>query len=436
MTKLKTSFVLKKYKGTQKQVLLYLNFGYKEFNTLTKKNSYKPLRYYTGISIDDSEWDNSQKQPTNKKKLNELLSIEQTAKDIYSYLEKGEVTVTPELLRKELDEKIKDKKAAVQVIGIADYIESVMIPSMRNRSDATIKAYEDLSKRLRDFKEKKGITLTVNNLNQSLFMDFMDEMRETFNRMNSVTSVYKKFKAVLSDISRRYKIKIFDPSLELASIDKPSIVKEEKIYLSFSQIQKILDYEPKDRKTKNVKLIFVTLLFTGCRYSDVFKIAPEHKHSKEKVKFNYARYIDKKTKTDIIAPILYPLEQAYKLNGGLPKKLTLAAFNLTVKELAKQAGLNEKVKMSYTNTNGHKQFEEKPLHQFVSSHTGRRSFITNLINFVPVTILSKITGHSLTNSNVIFGYNKISLIDNAILFVQELKRVAESNPKEFPIRLM
>ena len=70
-------------------------------------------------------------------------------------MEKGEVTITPELLRKELDEKIKDKKAAVQVIGIADYIESVMIPSMRNRSDATVKAYEDLAKRLKNFEDKK-----------------------------------------------------------------------------------------------------------------------------------------------------------------------------------------------------------------------------------------------------------------------------------------
>jgi hypothetical protein len=92
--------------------------------------------------------------------------------------------------------------------------------------------------------------------------------------------------------------------------------------------------------------------------------------------------------------------------------------------------------MSYTDAKGIKKFEEKPLYRFVSSHTGRRSFITNLINFVPVTVLSKITGHSLTNQNVIFGYNKISLIDNAVLFVKELKRVAFSNPKEFPIRLV
>lgn len=436
MTKLKTSFVLKKYKDSEKQVMLYLSFGYKEFNTFTGEYKYKPLRYYTGISILDNEWDSSLKQPTNKKKLNELLSIEKTAHDIFGYLVNGKTAITPDSLRTELDEKLKGKESAIQVIGIVKYIETIKLQSMGNRSLSTRKGYEDLANRLKNFEQKKGVILTTNNFDQSLFMNFMDETRNTFNRMNSVTSIYKKLRAVLNDISRRYKIKIFNPSIELANIDKPSSVKEEKIYLSFDQIQQIMNFEPQDKRAKNVKLIFMTLIFTGCRYSDVFKIAPEYEQSIDQVTFKYARYIDKKTKTDIIAPILYPLEQAYKLHGGLPKKITLPAFNLAVKELAEEAGLTEMVKMSYTDANGNRKFEEKPLSKFVSSHTGRRSFITNLINFVPVTILSKITGHSLTNQNVIFGYNKISLIDNAVLFVKELKRVTENNPKEFPIRLV
>ena len=76
MTKLKTSFVLKKYKGSEKQVMLYLSFGYKEYNAFSDKYSYKPLRYYTGIRVVDNEWDNIKKIPTNTKKLKELLSIE------------------------------------------------------------------------------------------------------------------------------------------------------------------------------------------------------------------------------------------------------------------------------------------------------------------------------------------------------------------------
>ncbi|MFT6921922.1 MAG: integrase [Crocinitomicaceae bacterium] len=436
MTKLKTSFVVKKYNGTHKSVMLYLSFGYKEYNSLTNKETYKPLRYYTGVTVKNTEWDSIKKLPTNSKQLKELQTIEQTAIDIFSYLERGNGSITPDSLRIELDEKLKGKEIVVHVIGLVDFIEKVTLESMGNRSLSTKRGYEDLAKRLKEFQERKGIILTVKNFDEAQYMDFMDDMRNRFNRLNSVTSTYRKLVYVLNDITRKYKIEVFNPSAEIATIDQPSLVKEEKVYLSFSQIQKILDYNPIDTKTKNVKLIFITLLFTGCRYSDVFKIHPEYKHSKEGVNFNYARYIDQKTKTDIIAPILHPLEQAYKIHGGLPKKITGSQFNLTVKELAQQAGLTDLVKMSYTDAKGNKKFEEKSLYKFVSSHTGRRSFITNLINFVPVTVLSKITGHSLTNQNVIFGYNKISLIDNAVLFVKELKRVAESNPKEFPIRLV
>ena len=158
MTKLKTSFVLKKYKGSEKHVMLYLSFGYKEYNTLTQKNTYKPLRYYTAISVLPGEWDNIEKRPINKKKLKELLSIEQTAHDIYSYLEKGKITITPDLLRKELDRKLKGKESTVQVIGVVEYIENVLLQSMGNRSLSTKRGYKDLAKRLTSFEKKKGVT--------------------------------------------------------------------------------------------------------------------------------------------------------------------------------------------------------------------------------------------------------------------------------------
>ena len=47
MGKLKSSFVLKKYSTSEKLVELSLNFGYKEFDPVKDKFSYKPLRWFT-----------------------------------------------------------------------------------------------------------------------------------------------------------------------------------------------------------------------------------------------------------------------------------------------------------------------------------------------------------------------------------------------------
>jgi hypothetical protein len=98
--------------------------------------------------------------------------------------------------------------------------------------------------------------------------------------------------------------------------------------------------------------------------------------------------------------------------------------------------MEEAVTLSYTDSRGKKVLETSPFNTLVSSHTGRRSFITNLINYVPVTILTKITSHQLKETSIIFGYNKTSLLENAVLFVKELARLQESNQDHFKIRLI
>jgi len=94
------------------------------------------------------------------------------------------------------------------------------------------------------------------------------------------------------------------------------------------------------------------------------------------------------------------------------------------------------VSFTFTDAHGKKRFESKPMYQFVSSHIGRRSFVTNLINFVPITILTKITGHELKDKSIIFSYNKVSLIDNSAQFVRELQRVCRENSEHFVVELV
>ena len=438
MGKLKTTFVLKKYKGSEKLIELHLSFGYKEFDAIRKKYNYKPLRYYTGVRVKTSEWDAVNKIPFNEKKLNELKELEQTATDIYNYLIKSGKSITPDLLKLELDRAVNGKVTEDKtIIGIRDFIEKVILIEKKGRTAGTLKNFKKISNKLKDFEELKGITITVENLDEQLYLELLDYVKNRVNRINTVWTFTKSLKATLSEISRKYKVKTFDITTEVAATDKVNQVSEEKLYMSFEDIQKVLDYKPENERLQNIKLILITLLFTGCRFSDVFKIVPEFEYKKDGLKFRYARFIDKKTGKDIIIPFLKPLEDAIKENGGkLPYKISDVKFNVYVKELVELAELDEDITLAFTNSHGKKEYEVKKFFQFVTSHIGRRSFITNLINYVPVTILSKITGHALTNKNVIFSYNKISLLDNAALFVQELKRVTKSNPKDFPIRLV
>lgn len=437
MGKLKSSFVLKKYSEEEKLVELSLNFGYKEYDPIREKYSYKPLRYYTGIRIVKGEWDDVNRVPFNSGKLKELLNLEQTAHDIYNYLSTSSEKITPESLRGELDKVLKGKTEAKSVIGIADYIEKVILPATSKRSTRTLKNYTQLAKKIRDFEGMNKLVITVDNLDEDLYLKFVDYLSSVLGRINSVWGELKNFKAVLNEIRRKHKVNIFNPTNELAAGDKVSAQTEDKVYFTFDTIQRIIDFEPSSDKLKNTKLILLTLLFSGCRYSDVFKIRAENEFNEGGVNFKYARFIDQKTGKDIIVPILAPLEKAFRENNNESAyRISDVKFNKYVKELCELAELSEDVKLSFTNAAGKKEYEVKPFYKFVSSHVGRRSFITNLINFIPITILTKITGHSIKDNSIIFSYNKISLLDNAVLFVKELKRVSESNPDDFPIRLV
>jgi integrase len=255
--------------------------------------------------------------------------------------------------------------------------------------------------------------------------------------MNSVWSMEKSLRACLKGIARKYKINVFNPVKEIIARDRGNAAKSDQLYLSFEHIRKIVDFKPESEGLRNAKLIFMILLFTGCRESDVYKILPASDYEKNGVRFQWSRFITLKTNTEIVVPILKPIVDALQENDGrLPKRVSQQQFNQSAREIAKLCGLNEEITFTYTDPHRIKKFATNKMYELVSSHVGRRSFITNLINFIPVTILTKITGHELADKGIIFSYNQISLMDNAALFVRELKRVIPENRDHFVVDLL
>ncbi|TNE56283.1 MAG: hypothetical protein EP338_00120 [Bacteroidetes bacterium] len=433
---LKISFKLKSIKGQRSSVLMMLNFGYKEYHPLKNSYSYKPLKYATGVSIDLNDWNTSNMFPISQDKKTLLRNLEMTARKVYDYLLLENREITPQLLKEEIDLKIKGEQRVVQRIRIVDFIEQVILTG-NERGPGTLRNYRKTANKLIDFEKELGKELFVDDVNEDVWLKFKQHLEKRLNKSNSVWDILKNVKATLNEIARKHKdISVFKPSQELSKANKISLKTEEKVFLNFEQIQSIIDYEVKNERLQNVKGILLTLLFTGCRYSDVFKIVPKYEYNKAGIHFRYARFVSEKSNADIIVPILKPLEDFYASNEDLPYPITDVKFNKYVKELCEQIGLDEEITLSYTNSKGRKVYESKRFYEFVSSHIGRRSFITNFINYIPVTVLSKLTGHSLLDKSVIFRYNKISLEENAVLFIKEVIRQSESNPDDFCIRLI
>ncbi|ASS47612.1 MAG: hypothetical protein A3D31_17450 [Candidatus Fluviicola riflensis] len=436
--KLRINFALKAGVTGEIPVQAIMTFGQKEIDRITGKTVYKRLRYYTGVKVKAAEWNKPEKLPYNKTAQTELLQLEKTIQDVFSVQLALNGFVTCESLKAALDEKLKGKKQkSVQRIRLTEFIKEEIIsdPEMKL---GTKYRYDQLMKYITAFETVYGKPVYNHEFDDRVFRLFMAEVRRKNERYNSVTGFYKYMKATLNRIKRTYKVPVFNPTEELPKAEKQTNIKAAKVYLKFEQIQCVIKHKPKTKQMENVRLIFLTLLFTGCRYSDVFKIKPEGQYSKTGLKFSYGQYISQKTNIAVVVPILKPLADAIAANGGkTADKMHLHEFNRALKSLIRDCGLTESVTLIYTDSYGNKQFEEKPFCDFVSSHTGRRSFVSNLINHIPDAILSKITGHETGNSgsNMIQGYNHIEGIDSAVLFYRTLSRLQSIDKEHFIFKL-
>ena len=434
--KLKINFILKAGIKGETPIIAIINFGYKEFDVHSEKFVYKPLKYYTGIKVTPNEWDSDMKLPKEKSKKGDLLLIEKTINEVFQFLtQKGEIT--NDGIKAELDARIKGKSTEIITrVRIVDFIrtEIAMTTTLAKKSK---ERYSTLANKIEKFEGLLGKPLYSNDFNEQIYVLFMAEARKTLNKQNSIWSVFRDLRATIRRIAKKYDLVLFVPTQEISTNDKVRAKVEDKVYLNIEHIQQIIAFKPENDRMKNTKLVLLTLVFTGCRYSDVYKVKSEYYYSKDGIAFNYTRFVTKKTDTEVIIPILKPLQDILDDNGGvLNYKCTESVFNANVKELICLCGLKEEITLSYTDAHGKKQFETKPFYQFVSSHTGRRSFITNLINHIPVTILTKITSHELKDNSIIFGYNKISLLENAALFVKELGRIQNTDKNYFKFRMV
>lgn len=434
--KLKINFILKAGIEGEAPIIAIINFGYKEFDPIKAKYVYKPLKYYTGLKVLRKDWDDSAKLPLSKKMQTDLLQVEKTIREVFQYLQMHN-DVSNNSIKSQLDIRLKGKTDEVVTrVRISEFVRLNIVNNMLF-SKKTRERYSSFANRMEAFEKIIHKPLYSNEVNEAVYAQFMEEARKTLKKQNSIWGLFSDFRSVMRKIAKKYKVEVFIPTHEISDNDRVRLLFEDKVYLNFDQIQKVIDYKPETEKMKSIRLIFLTLLFTGCRYSDVFKVKPEHDYSKDGVNFIYTRFLTNKKDTEVIIPILKPLRDALDECGGkIPYQYCEPHFNTNVKELIRECGMNDEITLTYTDSRGKKQFDTKPFHQFVTSHTGRRSFVTNLINYVPVTILTKITAHSLKDSSIIFGYNKTSLIENAVLFVKELKRLQRDQKDHFKFRLI
>lgn len=178
---------------------------------------------------------------------------------------------------------------------------------------------------------------------------------------SSARTTFLRLKAVLNE----YKDDRNIPSVRYGDILTAKSTPVINIYLNEREIERIEEYVPKSKTEEYVKTIFLISCYTGCRHSDAVRITEEN------ISGNKLSYVSWKTKIKVTIPVHKKLRKYIgKYKGEL---LCIPEHNTYIKRICKACRIDKKVKVFY---GGKEHTGEK--WEFVSNHTARRSFATNL----------------------------------------------------------
>ena len=227
------------------------------------------------------------------------------------------------------------------------------------------------------FCEANDCTPNWKNVTKLNLVRFIDYLSERLAR-SSVKTYCAMLKSVLSIYSEEVKLpkgyeKILSPKGDIS----------QNTWLSDNEIKKLMAYLPENPTERLVQKQFIMGALTGARHSDFSRF------TKSNIESGRLVYVSQKThrKTEIpLAPVVETL-----LNDtDIRKSVSDPTFNTTLRNICRKCEINEIVKLykAGEETEGEKW-------RFISSHTARRSFATNLyLRCHDIFLVSKLMGHS------------------------------------------
>ena len=149
----------------------------------------------------------------------------------------------------------------------------------------------------------------------------------------------------------------------------------------------------KNPRLERIRDLFCFACFTGQRWGDITTIDINDIIGKDIWKLT-AEKTSHETEIDLIGFHTPALDILKKYSYELPK-ISSQKFNAKIKEVGKEAGIDAPVKIERF-VGSKKIIIEKPKYQFMSSHMGRRTCVSILLNDygMSVTYVMSITGHT------------------------------------------
>lgn len=255
---------------------------------------------------------------------------------------------------------------------------------------AYIWKYPKYIKVVRMFEKLLGHKPQWEDLTDDNLRDLFEEITNNY-APNSARTLCATIKAVIRENNSTREI----PSQSFHKVLKAKQVPVQAIYLTDEEIDRIIKYNPRGRIKRYVQRMFIMECLCGARRSDCERMTTENIDETGK----FLVYVTQKTKTEVKVPLHKKLRPFLVCGTGdepLPESVGDKVFNENLRDICKDCGIDNPVKVF---TAGKEKSGKK--FRFVSSHTGRRSFATNLskkgVSLEQIAVMMGHTSHGKPN---------------------------------------
>lgn len=363
---MKVVFELRKEKATSNG-LIPIQFVIRAEGVRIRKN--------VGFSTKESYWLGSRVKPNLKKEESnnyqfindELQKIESKVNDIFFYFRANKILFSKEKFLEQYDKEIIEKSKVDFFVCFEEYLISGSLTKVYNtiRNQRTIKNY------LKIFEEETGFAITFEKLNENFYQELM---KYSFFKKEIKNNYFAKIIAVLKSFLRWSIDKNYTTYRDFEKF-KGTEHDVDIIYLTFDELIKLYNHDFENSRLNHVKDFYCMGCFCGLRFSDLSQL---HRANISESHINIS--IQKtKTQNHIISLNNFAKEILNKYRGTIYEPLPSISqqkFNDYIKECCEIVEINKPTTITWFV--GTKKVQiTLPKYELITSHTARKTFITN-----------------------------------------------------------
>jgi integrase len=247
----------------------------------------------------------------------------------------------------------------------------------------TLRHYRVFRNQIIQFKKNKDFL--IDTIDYNFYKNFTNWLIKDKNQANStVNKRIKLLKSFLRNCAKQGKYDIH----KIADFTNMREITATKIALSEDEMLTLWYYDfSNNTRLEKARDLFILACVTGLRESDIQNL------KKENVSEEFISLNSIKTSGTLTIPLNKISKSIFKKYKNNLPKLSQVKLNLYLKEIGKIVGLIENIILVKFQS-GKRLEQLVPKYELLSSHVGRRTFITlSILKGIPTPVIQSITGH-------------------------------------------